>query len=231
MFKKLKSKLFHRCDGIIEGHIKKMVSEAEEYAIFNNIYFESARSYAVNRGAKAADATSASTRVEIDGKSYFVVFSKSSGGGTVFSVEDAQVVRDRLLNPEKMKAHYEGKINSAFAAFGAENRYDQAERLIVNDIQNGLVKHPTWVSDKVTLDKMFEAALHSALRVGMSEPLALQWLGQKDFSDAIITSAAHFEKVEFGIAEQIECVGKLTEKLAKVQIRAQMRAGKTSYSE
>lgn len=231
MFKKLKSKISMRRNGIIEGRIKEMVSRAEGYAVFDDIYFESARGYAVDRGAKAADATSASARVEIDGKSYSVVFSKSAGGGTVFGVEDAQVVRDRLLNPAKMKAHHEGQLDSTLAAFGAANRYDQAERLIAKDIENCVVKHPTWVGEKDTIEKMFEVALQAALKGGMSESLALQWLGQKDLSDAIITSAAHFEKVEFSKAEQIECVSKFIEKLAKAQIRAQVRAGKPSFSE
>jgi|Cruoilmetagenom7_1024161.scaffolds.fasta_scaffold00298_18 hypothetical protein len=231
MFKKLRSKLSQRRNEIIEGRIKEMVYRAEGYAVFSDIYFESARGYAVDRGAKAADATSASTRVEIDGKSYSVVFSKSAGGGTVFGIEDAHVVRDRLLNPAKMRAHYEGQMDRAFAEFGAANRYDQAERLIAKDIENSVVKHPTWVSDKGSIEKMFETALQAALKGGMSEPLALQWLGQKDLSDAIITSAAHFEKVEFSKAEQIECVGQFTEKLAKAQIKAQMRAGRPSFSE
>ena len=78
---------------------------------------------------------------------------------------------------------------------------------------------------------MFEVALQAALNGGMSEPLALQWLGQKNLSDAIITSAAHFEKAEFSKTEQIECVGKFTEKMARAQIRAQVRAGKPSFSE
>lgn len=84
MFERLRSKLSQRRNGIIEERIKEMVSRAEGYAVFDDINFESARGYAVDRGAKAADATSASTRVEIDGKSYSVVFSKSASGGTVF---------------------------------------------------------------------------------------------------------------------------------------------------
>lgn len=163
-----------RRNNIIDGRIKDMVSRAETYVVFDDIYFESARGYAVDRGAKAADATSASARVEIDGKSYSVVFSKSAGGGTVFGVEDAQVVRGRFLNPAKMKDHLDGQLKSAFAQFNAAVRYDRAERLIAKDIETGVVKHPTWVNKRDTIEKMFEVTLHAALKAGMSEPLALQ---------------------------------------------------------
>lgn len=220
-----------KTSSLIEGHIKDMVARAEDFAVFDDIKFESARGFAIGRGAKAATKTAASTTTEIDGRSYFVVFSQSAGGGTAIAVEDAKVVQDMLLNPAKMKAHCEEQVDSALAEFRAANRYDQAVRLIANDIENCVVMHPTWVSEKDTINKMFEVTLQAALRGGMSKPLALQWLGQKDLSDAIITSAAHFEKVEFSKAEQIECVGKFTEKLAKAQIRAQLRAGKPSFSE
>ena len=151
------------------------------------------------------------------------MFSKSAGDGTVFGVEDVRAVQDRLLNPAKMKAHYEGQLDSAFAAFGAANKYDQAERLIAKDIENCVVKHPTWVNERDTIERMFEVALQAALKGGMSEPLALQWFGQKDLSDAVITCAAHFEKAGFSQTEQIECVGKFVEKLSNAQIKAQAR--------
>ena len=207
-----------------------MVDRAEGYAVFDDIYFEAARSYAIDNGAKAADATSASARVDIGGKTYSVVFSKSVAGGTVFGVEDAKVVRERLLDSAKMKAHYEGQLDSALAAFSTANRYAQAERHSVKDIENCVVKHPTWVGDNGSVEEMFEVALQAALKGGMIESLALQWLGQKDLSDALITSAAHFEKAEMSRAEQFESIGKFTEKLAKAQIRAQVRAGRPSFT-
>lgn len=216
---------------LIEGHIKMMVAQTRDFAVFDDIKFESAYRYAIGRGAKAATKREASTTIEIEGKSYFVVFTKSVGGGTIIGVEDSKVVQDRLLNPAKMKAHCEKQVDSAISEFRAATRYDQAVRLIVKDIQNCVVIHPTWVSEEDTVKKMFEVTLQAALRGGMSKPLALQWLGQKDLSDAILTSAAHFESAEFSKTEQIECVGKFTEKLAKAQMRAQLRAASPSFSE
>ena len=51
MFKKLKNKISMRRNNIIEGRIKDMVSRAEAYVGFEDIYFESARGYAMDRGA------------------------------------------------------------------------------------------------------------------------------------------------------------------------------------
>lgn len=223
MFKRLKNKLSQRRDKIIEGRIKDMVSRGEGYAVFDEIYYDSARGYAIDRGAKAADATSASTRIEIDGKVYSVVFSKSAGGGTVFGVDDAQAVRDRLLNPAKMKDHLDDQLKSAFSQFSAEQRYEQAERNIAKDIENGVEQYPSWIAERDSVKQLLEVAVQAALKAGMSENLALHWLEQNDVTAGIYTSAAHFEKVGFGKAEQVKCTGKFIEKLAKGQLRAQQR--------
>lgn len=98
MFKRLKNKLTMRRNGIIEGRIREMVSRSEQYSIFNDLFFESARGYAIEKGAKAAEANSASARVEIDGTFYVVVFCKAAGGGTVFDVEEAAAVKRRIFD-------------------------------------------------------------------------------------------------------------------------------------
>jgi hypothetical protein len=52
MFKKLKNKLTMRRNGIIEGRIREMVSRSEQYSIFNDLFFESARGYASKKVLK-----------------------------------------------------------------------------------------------------------------------------------------------------------------------------------
>ena len=70
-----------RRNDAIEGRVKKMVSNGKNHAVFNDLYFEAARTYAIEKGAKAADSTSASAHILVGGKTYFVVFSKAAGGG------------------------------------------------------------------------------------------------------------------------------------------------------
>lgn len=92
-----------RRNDAIEGRVKKMVSNGKNHAVFNDLYFEAARTYAIEKGAKAADSTSASAHILVGGKTYFVVFSKAAGGGTAFRVEDAQAARDRVFNRSKIE--------------------------------------------------------------------------------------------------------------------------------
>jgi len=82
----------------IESRVKKMVSAGKDYAVFADLYFEAARSYAVEKGAKASDENSASAHIVVDGRTYFVVFTRAASGGTIFGVEEADSVRKRIFD-------------------------------------------------------------------------------------------------------------------------------------
>jgi len=103
MFGFLKKLSANRRNEAIEGRIKKMVSSGKDYAVFDELYFEAARTYAIEKGAKAADSTSASASVLVGGTTYRVMFVRATSGGTIFGVEDAQDVKDRVLDPSKWK--------------------------------------------------------------------------------------------------------------------------------
>lgn len=82
----------------IESRVKKMVSVGQDYAVFADLYFEAARSYAIAKGAKAADENAASAHIVVDGRTYFVVFTRAASGGTIFGVEEADSVRRRIFD-------------------------------------------------------------------------------------------------------------------------------------
>jgi hypothetical protein len=82
----------------IESRVKKMVSAGKDYAVFADLYFEAARSYAIAKGAKAADENAASAHIVVDGRTYFVVFTRAASGGTIFGVEEADSVRQRIFD-------------------------------------------------------------------------------------------------------------------------------------
>ena len=75
-----------------------MVSAGKDYAVFADLYFEAARSYAVEKGAKAPEQDAASAHILIDGRTYFVVFTRAASGGTAIGVEDADAVRRRVFD-------------------------------------------------------------------------------------------------------------------------------------
>ncbi|KAB2784578.1 hypothetical protein F9K97_16515 [Brucella anthropi] len=62
-----------RRDEAVETRVKKMVSAGKDYAVFSDLYFEAARSYAIAKGAQAADHEAASATVLVDSTPYFAV--------------------------------------------------------------------------------------------------------------------------------------------------------------
>ena len=63
-----------RRDDAVESRVKKMVSAGRGSASFSDLYFEAARSYAIEKGAKAPEPNAASANILVDGRKYFVVF-------------------------------------------------------------------------------------------------------------------------------------------------------------
>ena len=75
-----------------------MVAAGQSSAAFSNLYFDAARSYAIEKGAKAPEPNAASAHILVDGRNYFVVFSRSASGGTMVSVEGADAVKRRIFD-------------------------------------------------------------------------------------------------------------------------------------
>ena len=88
----------------IESRVRKMVAAGKGYAVFADLYFESARSYAIEKGAKAAEKNAASAHILVDARTYFVVFTRAASGGTMIGVEDAETVRNNIFDRSKIEA-------------------------------------------------------------------------------------------------------------------------------
>ena len=86
-----------RRNDAVESRVKKMVSAGKGSAAFSDLYFEAARSYAIEKGAKAPEPNAASAHILVDGRNYFVVFSRATSGGTMISVEESDAVRRRVF--------------------------------------------------------------------------------------------------------------------------------------
>lgn len=87
-----------RRNDAVESRVKKMVSAGKGSASFSDLYFEAARSYAIEKGAKAPEPNAASAHILVDGRKYFVVFSRAASGGTRISVEESEAVRHRIFD-------------------------------------------------------------------------------------------------------------------------------------
>jgi hypothetical protein len=67
----------------IEARLRKMIAGNVTHAVFQDVYFEAAVSYAQSCGAKAnpGDKNFVLADIKLDGCSYQVGFSRDSGGG------------------------------------------------------------------------------------------------------------------------------------------------------
>lgn len=81
-----------RRNGAVEDRVRKMISAGKQYTTFGDLYFEAARSYAIAKGANAPDKDAASTKMIVNGRTYFVVFMRDHGGGTVISARESHFV-------------------------------------------------------------------------------------------------------------------------------------------
>lgn len=95
-----------RRDTAVEARVKRMVSSGVGYSTFPDLYYEAAKSYAISKGATAADRESASAKVVIDAAVYFVVFIRDTSGGTIITVErDSDVTKRVLDDMNRMMRH------------------------------------------------------------------------------------------------------------------------------
>lgn len=95
-----------RRDTAVESRVKRMVSSGVGYSTFPDLYYEAAKSYAISKGATAADRESASAKVVIDAAVYFVVFIRDTSGGTIITVErDSDVTKRVLDDMNRMMRH------------------------------------------------------------------------------------------------------------------------------
>lgn len=78
-----------RRNDAVEDRVRKMISAGKKYTTFGDLYFEAARSYAIAKGANAPDKDAASTKMIVNGRTYFVVFMKDHGGGTAISARES----------------------------------------------------------------------------------------------------------------------------------------------
>jgi hypothetical protein len=86
-----------RREKAVESRVKRMVSDGLDQALSSDLFFEAARSYAVSKGARAPERDTASTHMLVDSETYFVVFTRAAGGGTMISVRPKDEVRTEVM--------------------------------------------------------------------------------------------------------------------------------------
>ncbi|AXQ95517.1 hypothetical protein LV780_18045 [Cereibacter azotoformans] len=85
-----------RRDSAVENRLRRMAAAGQNHAVFNDLYFEAARAYAVAKGAPPTRGDSASAKTVIDGQVYQIYLSRAAGGGTSVLLEEYEAQRDRI---------------------------------------------------------------------------------------------------------------------------------------
>lgn len=76
-----------RRDDAIEKRIRAMIANGNDFATFNDIYFDAAKSYAAEKGSRSDDPAIAIAKIVIDHVVYRVSFMRSRVGGTEIHLE------------------------------------------------------------------------------------------------------------------------------------------------
>lgn len=99
------------------------------------------------------------------------------------------------------------------------SKYNQAERLTGQAVQEGKVEYPSWIHDTMWTKSLVDMTVEAAMKAGMTKDQAAMWFKQQDVADAVMTCAAQMEKVGFNKPDQISGAYEFTHKLAAAQLR------------
>src|SRR5690554_5071865 len=110
-----------RRDEAVEERVRRMVGARRAYADFPELYFEAARAYAIAKGGSASsEDDAASVTMVVDGRPYFVVFTKDHpGGGTLIGISDYDRFRDEVERFAKGEGSLEEEAAALFEPFKA----------------------------------------------------------------------------------------------------------------
>ena len=86
----------------IETRVQRMVLAGQDFAVFNELYFEAAPSYAIAKGSTVSDHEGASARMIVGHRTYSVAFVRDPRGGTAISIRDASGI-DRELDEDALR--------------------------------------------------------------------------------------------------------------------------------
>ncbi|CAM3089619.1 hypothetical protein VIRA109638_13055 [Vibrio rarus] len=76
-----------RRNSAIEKRVGRMIYGSVESATFEDIYYESAQSYAKSKGATSYNTNNIATNIQINQKMYFVMFHRTHKGGVSISIK------------------------------------------------------------------------------------------------------------------------------------------------
>lgn len=198
-----------RRDNAVEERVKKIVMAKRECAVFGDLHFEAARSYAIAKGAQSPEKDAASATVIVDGRSYSVTFIREVSGGTEIYVRDSRSVsieierdlQERLGNHRGFDRENSGTnvdnnpskfVDSYFSLIDSigEIRFDKGS------------KKPSWVHDKEKVNEFTSYLLKDSARLGIAETYTIGSSLQEEFLNLIFACVAAADSQGFSFEFQ-----------------------------
>lgn len=218
-----------RRDDAVEDRVKRMISAGREYAVFSDLYFDAARSYAMAKGAKAPEQDAASATIIVNSRSYFVTFMKDSGGGTVISARDKCAVENEIEKDlqERLESYETNKKSKNkdcnYGNGGSPSRFVNMYFASMNSISDvefdKICERPLWVHSKESLDEFTSHLFEESLRLGIAEAYVITIASKKDFLNLIFACSAAAESQGFDFKFQkeagVEIIKKFWEELSE----------------
>lgn len=210
-----------RRDEAIEGRIKAMVSSKTSRATFDKLYFESARSFAIAKGARMPEQDVASAQVLVDGRRYFATFLRTNSGGTEILLDTASAVEEKVtahLDTEDVPATVTSRpIFDALDRLAGNNTpRDFAVRYLIrfNNVDlSALNAKPSWFEARAQVEDFFRYFAEESTNVGVPETYILLSLNEKPLRGLILSSMREAEAEGFDLVYQREVAVALIEKL------------------
>lgn len=218
-----------RRDDAVESRIKKMISAGIENTVFSDLYFDAARSYAIEKGAQSPEQDAASATIILNGRTYFVIFMRDSGGGTRISIRDGHVVESEVERDLKERLETYGTKRNLNKATECLNNTSDASQFADGYIKSidllgeigfdRLNMKPSWGHNNEKVREFTSFLMDESIRSGVAETYSVTMPLQKDFFNLIFScvATAECQGFDFNFQKQVGveivkiCWGRLSE--------------------
>lgn len=194
----------------VESRIKKLVLANKEFAVFKDLYFEAARSYAIAKGAQSPEKDAASATVVIDSRVYFVTFMRDPSGGTAISARDKRAVeREFESDLQGMLSKVETYPNGGDSTFKGgvtpsefvDSFFEYVYSIKKTKFDSESEK-PSWVREVEKVKELSAYIMAESTRHGVAPSYAAAMLLQAEFVSVILACIAAAESQGFDLEFQ-----------------------------
>ncbi len=203
-----------RRDEAVERRIKAMVSSGERHAIFSELYFEGAHSYAIAKGAQAPEQNAASAHILVNGEQYFATFVRTNTGGTEIFLNLSSSVRNRVTahiaadtsqvesTSRSLRDEMDCLVEELMGIKSPEGFVDEYF-CSINDLGfSNIDVRPTWFESKGELSGFIFGVAIKSFQADIADAYTVLMLKEDGFRKLLFSCVAAAESGNFDVAFQ-----------------------------